>query len=61
MAQALAEKLEQTRPAKERKDCPSATKSAVGRGARDAFVKGKRNRAICPRSQDHKVRESQGK
>ena len=48
MAQALAEKLEQTRPAKERKDCPSATKSAVGRGARDAFVKGKRNRAICP-------------
>ena len=46
MVQALVEKLEHTGPA-EKKVSFSATERAVGKYARAAFAKRKRNRVVC--------------
>ena len=50
MAQALAEKREQTGPA-EKKSGLSATERAVGKYAGAALAKRERNRAVCPEYQ----------
>ena len=50
MAQALAEKFEHTGPA-ENESGLSATERAVGKYARAAIAKRKRNRAVCPEYQ----------
>ena len=51
MAQTSAEKLEQTEPA-EKESGLSATERAVGKYARAALAKRKRNRAVCPEYQN---------
>ena len=52
MAQTSAEKLEHTGPAeKERVASVPQRKRAVGKCARAAFAKWKRNRAVCPKHQ----------
>ena len=48
MAQASAEKLEHTGPAKRKKGGLDATETAVGKNARAVFAKRERNRAVCP-------------
>ena len=58
MAQTLAEKLEQTGPAKKERVSLSATERAVGKYAGAAFAKIKRNRAVCPEHQIMRGRES---
>ena len=50
MAHASADKLEHTGPA-EKESCLSATERAVGKYARAAFAKRKRNRAVGPKHQ----------
>ena len=50
MAQASAEKLEQTGPA-EKESGLSATERAVGKNAGAALAKRKRNRSVCPENQ----------
>ena len=51
MTQASAEKLEHTGPAEKGESGLSATKKAVGRNARAALAKKKRNRAVSPEYQ----------
>ena len=51
MAQASAEKLEHTGPAKKKKSGLSATERAVGKYARAVFAKRERNRAVCSEHQ----------
>ena len=52
MAQASAEKLEQTGPAEKKKSGLSVTTRAVGKYARAALAKRKRNRAV---STEHQI------
>ena len=59
MAQASAEKLEQTGPA-EGKSGLSATERAVGKNAGAALAKRKKNRSVCPEYQIMRGGESQG-
>ena len=59
MAQASAEKLEQTEPAEKERSGLSATERAVGKYARTAFSKRKKNRSVCPEYQITRGGESQ--
>ena len=58
MAQDSAEKLEHTGPAEKKKSGLSATERAVGKNAGGALSKRKRNRAVCPKHQIMRGRES---
>ena len=51
MAQASAEELEHTGPAEKEKVASVPQRGAVGKNARAAFAKRKRNRAVCPEYQ----------
>ena len=59
MEQASAEELEHTGSAKNGESGLSATERAVGKYARAALAKRKRNRGVCPEHQIMRGEESQ--